>query len=92
MLKVFKILNNTTVEGPGNRFCIWVQGCNKHCKGCYAVSSWDFNSGKNYTVESLFTLIKNEKDKIEGVTFLGGEPLEQAKELYNLAKLIKENL
>ncbi len=36
MIDVYKIIPNTTVEGPGMRFCIWVQGCKKHCSGCWA--------------------------------------------------------
>ena len=91
-MRIYKILKNTTVEGPGNRFCIWVQGCKKHCKGCFATDTWDFNGGEEYSAKELFTLIKEQKN-IEGVTFLGGEPFEQAKELSKLAELIKkENL
>jgi len=91
-MRIYKILKNTTVEGPGRRFCIWFQGCNKHCKGCFAKETWDFKAGEEYYVEKLFELIKTQKG-IEGVTFLGGEPFEQAKELSQLAKLIKnENL
>ena len=91
MVKVYKILKNTTVEGPGKRFCIWTQGCNKHCEGCYAKDTWDFDAGTAYSVNELFELIKKEKD-IEGVTFLGGEPFEQAKNLSKLAKIIKNDL
>lgn len=91
-MRVYKILKKTAVEGPGNRFCIWVQGCKKHCKGCFATDTWDFDGGEEYSVKELFTLIKKQKN-IEGVTFLGGEPFEQAKELSKLAELIKkENL
>ena len=91
-MRIYRILKNTTVEGPGNRFCIWVQGCKKHCKGCFATDTWDFDGGEEYSVKELFTLIKKQKN-IEGVTFLGGEPFEQAKELSKLAELIKkENL
>jgi len=91
-MQIYKILQNTMVEGPGNRFCIWVQGCKKHCKGCFATDTWDFGKGEKYSVKEIFELIKKQKN-IEGVTFLGGEPFEQAKELYQLAKLIKnENL
>ncbi len=88
-MKIYKILKNTSVEGPGERFCIWTQGCKKHCGGCYAKDSWDFNNGKNISTEDLFEMIKNESSKIEGVTFLGGEPFEQAQELYELCKKIK---
>jgi len=89
MIDVYKILKNTTVEGPGKRFCIWIQGCKKHCKGCWAKETWEFGTGQKYSVDDLFLLIKQEKDKIEGVTFLGGEPFEQAQELAGLSKLIK---
>lgn len=92
MVRVFKILKNTTAEGPGNRFCIWAQGCRKHCKGCYAKDSWDFSAGIEYSVNYLYSLIKDERNNIEGITFLGGEPLEQAKDLSILAQKVKEEL
>lgn len=88
MLDIYKILKNTKVEGPGNRFCIWVQGCKRHCECCFATETWQFGAGIKYTVDALFKLIKAEKE-IEGVTFLGGEPFEQASELSVLSKKIK---
>lgn len=90
MIDVYKILKNTTVEGPGNRFCIWTQGCKKHCRGCWANETWDFGVGTKSSVENLFSQIMKEKNNIEGVTFLGGEPFEQAKELSELATLVKK--
>lgn len=89
MLDLYKIIPQTEVEGPNKRFCIWVQGCKKHCVGCWAKETWEFGIGKNYSVEELFQLIKAQKD-IEGVTFLGGEPFEQAENLSKLAKKVKE--
>jgi anaerobic ribonucleoside-triphosphate reductase activating protein len=89
-MKIYKILKNTTVEGPGQRFCIWVQGCKKHCKGCFAKETWDFESGEIYCVKELYNLIKAQNN-IEGVTFLGGEPFEQAKELSELSKMVKRD-
>ena len=89
MINVYKILKSTTVEGPGNRFCIWVQGCKKHCRGCFAVNTWDFGIGENYSVEKLYELISTQKN-IDGVTFLGGEPFEQAQELSKLAFMVKQ--
>lgn len=91
LLDVYKIIPNTAVEGPENRFCIWVQGCKKHCKGCWATDTWAFDVGKKYSVESLYEQILEQKDNIEGVTFLGGEPFEQAKALSELAKKVKAN-
>lgn len=32
LLDVYKIIPNTAVEGPENRFCIWVQGCKNIAK------------------------------------------------------------
>lgn len=88
MLNIYKIIERTEVEGPGVRFCIWVQGCKKHCPECFAKETWEFGAGQNYTTDEIFSRIMAQKD-IEGVTFLGGEPFEQAQELVVLAKKIK---
>lgn len=88
-LRYYKILEKTKVEGPGVRFCIWVQGCSKHCPGCWAKETWDFNKGGKISTKELLTEIKASKD-IEGVTFLGGEPFEQAQAVGILAKEIKK--
>ena len=87
-MRIYKILKKTNAEGPGNRFCIWVQGCSRHCKGCFAKETWDFSAGTEYSSEELFEMIKSQEN-IEGVTFLGGEPFEQASEVLQLTKLIK---
>ncbi len=89
-MRIYKIIKNTTVEGPGNRFCIWFQGCSKHCRGCFATETWDYNLGKEYNSKELIEMITSQKD-IEGVTFLGGEPFDQSTELAKLAKKIKKN-
>ena len=99
-LRVFNIIKNTKVEGPGNRYCIWVQGCSRHCKGCQAVHTWAHDKGELYEVEDIIEDIFNaaynshsersEESHIEGVTFLGGEPFEQAEALGIIAERVKE--
>lgn len=89
MIDVYKIIENTNVEGPGVRFCIWTQGCKKHCAGCWAKDTWSFDSGIKYSVKELYDKIVSQKN-LEGVTFLGGEPFEQAKELSLLSEMVKQ--
>ena len=88
-LRVFNILKNTKVEGPETRYCIWVQGCSRHCKGCQAVHTWSHSGGVLYKVNDIIADIKKQKN-IEGVTFLGGEPFEQAEALGIIAKAVKK--
>ena len=52
-LRVFNIIKNTKVEGPGNRYCIWVQGCSRHCKGCQAIHTWSHKGGELYNVKDI---------------------------------------
>lgn len=80
----------TTVEGPGKRFSIWVQGCSLHCKGCANSAMWDKKGGTVYKVEELIDLITSYKDKIEGITFLGGEPLEQIEAVTEISKAVQK--
>lgn len=82
--RVYHILKNTKVEGPYARYCIWFQGCSKHCAGCFAKNTWDKNGGYEYDTKDIIEDILNTKN-IEGVTFLGGEPFEQFEALYEIA-------
>ena len=88
-LRVYKILKNTKVEGPETRYCIWVQGCSHHCKGCQAIHTWPHSGGKLYDTKDIISDILAQKD-IEGITFLGGEPFEQAEALGEIALKAKE--
>jgi anaerobic ribonucleoside-triphosphate reductase activating protein len=89
-IRIHKILKQTKVEGPKTRYCIWFQGCSKHCKGCWAKATWDFNSGNDLEVEEILKDILSTKN-IDGVTFLGGEPFEQNEALLYLAKNVQEH-
>lgn len=88
-IRINSIIENTKVEGPGNRTCIFVQGCLKECKGCNSPQTWDINGGTEYEIEKLASKILENKT-IEGVTFSGGEPLLQSKALYKVGLILKE--
>ncbi len=88
--RIYKILKHTKVEGPGTRYCIWFQGCSRHCKKCWAKATWDFDGGKEYDAEDILSDILNTKN-IEGVTFLGGEPFEQAEVIKFLAENVQKS-
>ena len=88
-LRVYNIIKKTHVEGPGTRYCIWVQGCSRHCEGCYAKNTWDKNTGEIMDTKDIIQDIKSQKG-IEGVTFLGGEPFEQAGALSSIARNVKK--
>jgi len=80
-----RIIENTNIAGPGRRFCLWVQGCKRHCAGCYASDTWDQEDGYLLSTEEIMQDIRDTVD-IEGITFLGGEPFDQAKGLSEIGK------
>ncbi len=84
-IRVHKILKHTKVEGPGTRYCIWFQGCTRHCPGCWAQATWPHNDGQEFDAEEILHDILTTPN-LEGVTFLGGEPFEQPRALELLAK------
>ncbi|MFC0187117.1 4Fe-4S single cluster domain-containing protein [Fictibacillus aquaticus] len=90
-LRIHRFLPVTTVEGPGKRACLWVQGCSIQCRGCGVPWTWNSKGGSDTTVIEMFSQIKEslQKNDIEGVTFLGGEPFDQAEALAELAALVK---
>ena len=74
------------VNGPGNRFVLWTQGCSKGCSECFNPETWSNNIFKELSPKQIFELIKN--FEVDGVTISGGDPLEQEHELLELLMLL----
>lgn len=89
-LNVHRFLPHTTVEGPGERACLWVQGCPIHCKGCAVPWTWPEEGGTEMEIEALARVILT-GPTVEGVTFLGGEPFAQAAPLAQLATILRSH-
>ncbi len=88
-LNIYKFLPVSEVEGPGKRACIWVQGCSIQCKNCALPQTWPKNKGQKFSVDELAEKILD-TGKVEGVTFTGGEPFDQAEALFELVLKLKE--
>ena len=68
-------------NGLGVRVSLFVSGCRNHCKGCFQPETWDFSYGKPFTEESEEEIIKALSPSwIQGLSILGGEPLEPENE------------
>lgn len=88
-LRIAGLVNDSIVDGPGLRFTIFTQGCPHHCEGCHNPKTHDFNGGKVVSIDYILKEILEDRGAT-GVTFSGGEPFSQAKNLIPLAKTIKE--
>ena len=71
-----KIRKMDISNGEGIRVSLFVQGCEFHCKNCFNPETWNFEGGKEFTSETLNTLMKLcDDNKIKGLSILGGEPM-----------------
>ena len=80
-------------NGEGVRVSVFVSGCNHHCKGCFNQCAWDFNYGNKFTEKEIDKVIEYlDHDYINGLSLLGGEPLEKQNQigLLPLVKKVKE--
>ena len=83
---------NDIANGEGVRVSLFVSGCTHHCKNCFNPETWDFNYGKPFTKEIEDNIISAlAPDHINGLTLLGGEPMEPAnqKALLDFVKRVK---
>ena len=88
MLKLAGLVEDSIVDGPGIRLTVFCQGCPHHCPGCHNPESWPFEGGSEMTAEEIVQ-IAQKNPLCRGVTFSGGEPFCQAKELAELAKRLR---
>ena len=64
-------------DGPGVRVTLFVSGCTNRCPGCFQPETWDFHYGRPFTEETQEEILQAlEPDYIQGLTLLGGEPME----------------
>ena len=80
-------------DWPGVRVSLFVQGCEFHCKNCFNPETWDFEGGKEFTDETINTVLDLcSQSHIKGLSILGGEPMHPSniEGTTKLAKAFKE--
>lgn len=86
-----RVLSPVHSLGPGNRVCLWTQGCSKRCVGCISPELQPF-SGPDVNEAQLARLLCQiaRKNDCTGLTVSGGDPFEQAGALLRLLKLVRK--
>lgn len=86
MVYVYMQEPEVRVLGPGNRYVLWVQGCNRACPGCTAQNAWRMEEGTPLSPETLAAeIVASARD---GLTISGGEPMLQAAALYAMLEQV----
>jgi len=81
-----------TVDGPGIRYVLFLQGCPMRCKYCHNPDTWEFSGGTTKEASDIVKDILKYKNYYinGGVTVSGGEPLHQMEFVTELFKLLKK--
>ena len=93
MIKVHSYESMGTYDGPGLRLVVFLQGCPFRCLYCANPDTIAFDGGTPTEPEHIINMAVNQKPffgKRGGVTFSGGEPTAQAKDLIPVVKGLKE--
>ena len=90
-LNVSSTMSRSRANGPGVRAVIWVQGCTIGCNGCYSASTHPHEASSLHRPSEIAEWLQSIPN-IEGVTFSGGEPFEQAAAVLETINSIRENI
>ncbi len=87
-LEVAALVPCTEAEGPHRRVALWVQGCSLRCPGCCNPELFERGRGRQRSVHELLDAVHRARirERIEGITVLGGEPMEQIVPLTHLCE------
>lgn len=88
-LRIAGIEQESFVDGPGIRLTVFTQGCHHNCPGCQNPQTHDFGGGHYIEIDEILSMIED-NPLLDGVTFSGGDPMDQADALVPLAREIKE--
>lgn len=85
-----KINEHDIANGTGVRVSLFVSGCTHHCPGCFNECAWDFKYGEYFTWKEKYRIIELLKpDHIDGLTILGGEPLDP-QNLFEVCSIVRD--
>jgi anaerobic ribonucleoside-triphosphate reductase activating protein len=91
ILQVAQIVPVTEAEGPGIRFALWFQGCPLRCPGCCNPEMLPFEGGTPTSAAEVLRQTEEARAQgVEGITFLGGEPLAHAAGAVVLARALRQ--
>jgi anaerobic ribonucleoside-triphosphate reductase activating protein len=88
-LRLHQFLPASRANGPGLRAVVWLQGCSLGCPGCYNPETHTFEGGQRVAIGDLFERLAALASTVEGVTFSGGEPLQQGAALLALLRRLR---
>ena len=91
IIRLAGIAYESLVNGPGVRRVFFSQGCNHNCKGCFNPETHSFELGEEKDMDELIEGVTN-NPFVKGVTFSGGDPLEQADKFSYIAKELKNKI
>jgi len=88
-LRVSGYYHNSLVEGPGRRSSLLVSGCELACRGCWVPFLHPTDAGTLIPVERLADALLDPAYKRDGVSILGGEPMQQPEGLLVLIRALR---
>lgn len=88
-MRLSGIIDESIVDGPGIRMIIFFQGCTHNCYKCHNPETHSFTGGKEYDLEYVDKKLAD-SPYLDGVTFSGGDPLDNPESALEIAKLVKE--
>lgn len=88
-MRIDRMIYPVETLGPGKRIVVWTVGCTKRCYNCSNPELWAANNSKDIPIPELYRCIDAicANNEVDGITFTGGDPLEQAEELLELLAL-----
>ena len=89
-VKIAGAKKHSSVNGPGVRYVLFMQGCSHHCPGCQNPETHDISEGVEMEVEEVVSDILATR-YLDGLTLSGGDPLFQPEASFEIAKRVKES-
>ena len=89
-MKIYGLVQDSIVDGPGFRFTVFVQGCAHHCEGCHNPQTHDSAGGKEMTTDEIIREMRS-NPLTDGLTLSGGEPFDQSEDCLTLVRAARES-